>query len=319
MWDQFDPRSIDSRSRPSPGRGGSAPTDSRSRSGRDPRDAFTEGLDLPRGRAREAVSLGDETFKLRGSEVRALATIGAFRVVPADDIRDDRGRSGDVWHGDIERLRTNGLIRTVAPLDRHERTTIVTLTDKGRALLEAHRDPRAEHVQTFHADVLRPRELAHDAQVYRAFERTLARQAERDARLVRIVLEHDLKREYQRFLQEPNRGRSDADGRVRRTDREIREWAHEHELSVRDGHVQFPDLRLEFERSDGRRDVEDIEVTTLHYRGLHASSKASAGFTRYRSGAGRVGGRSSRRAGSRGGHSGGRRSPDPHLAEEFLQ
>ena len=71
MWDHFDPRSTDSRSRPSPGRGGSTSTDSRSRSGRDPRDAFTDGLDLPRGRARDAVSLGDETFKLRGSEVRA--------------------------------------------------------------------------------------------------------------------------------------------------------------------------------------------------------------------------------------------------------
>lgn len=319
MWDHIDPRSTDAAGRPSPGRGGSAAADVRSRSGRDPREAFTAGLDLPRGRAREAVTIGDETFRLRGSEARALATIGAFRVVPVDDIRDDRGRSGDVWHGDIDRLRTSGLIRTVAPLDRDERTTIVTLTDKGRALLEAHRDPRAEHVQTFHADVLRPRELTHDAQVYRAFERALARQTERDGRLLRVVLEHDLKREYQRFLQEPNRGRSDADGRVRRTEREIREWAAEHELSVRDGHVQFPDLRLELERSDGRRDVEDIEVTTLHYRGLHASSKASAGFTRFRSGAGRVGGRASRRAGSRGGQSGGRRSPDPYLAEEFLQ
>jgi DNA-binding PadR family transcriptional regulator len=319
MWDHIDPRTRESSGRSSPGRGGRSSTDARERSSRERRDAFTEGLDLPRGRTREDVSLGDETFKLRGSEVRALATIGAFRVVPIDDIRDDANRPGDLRHGDLERLRESGLIRSVAPLDRDQPTRVVTLTDKGRALLEAHRDPHHEHVQSFHADVLRPRELTHDAQVYRAFERAMARQAEREAQLLRVVLEHDLKREYQRFLQEPNRGQHDADGRVQRTDREIRGWADEHELSVRDGHVQFPDLRLELETSDGRREVEDIEVTTLHYRGLHASGKASAGFTRYRSAGGRVGGSGGRRGGSRGGSTGGRRSPGPHLAEEFLQ
>ena len=99
------------------------------------------------------------------------------------------------------------------------------------------------------------------------------------------------------------------------TPEEVRQWAEEHELSVRDGHVQFPDLRLELETTDGRREIEDIEVTTLHYRGLHASAKASAGFTRYRSSGGRVGGRLS----GRGGRSGGRRGPDPHLAEEVLR
>ena len=141
MRDDLDPRWVDSRDRP----GREREIDSRERSRRDPRDAFTDGLDLPRGREREDVSLGDETFRLRGSEVRALATNGAFRVVPVDDIRNDDGRSADLWHGDLERLRADGLIREVAPLDREDRTVIVTLTDKGRDLLEAHRDPRDEH------------------------------------------------------------------------------------------------------------------------------------------------------------------------------
>jgi hypothetical protein len=29
-----------------------------------------------------------------------------------------------------------------------------------------------------------------------------------------------------------------------------------------DGHVQFPDVRIEYEHPDGRRSVEDIEVVT---------------------------------------------------------
>ena len=46
--------------------------------------------------------------------------------------------------------------------------------------------------------------------------------------------------------------------------------------------VQFPDFRIEYERPDGRRDVEDVEVTTLNYRGAHAAGKVQAGFTRFR-------------------------------------
>src|SRR5437762_6070381 len=125
--------------------------DPRDRDPIDPRDVFREGLDLPRGRDRERVFLDEETYDLRGSEVRTLATIGAFRVVPIDDLRDDRGRSGDLWHGDLDRLRSAELIRPVAPFDRDDerRTTLVTLTERGRELLEAHRVRDYEPRQQF--------------------------------------------------------------------------------------------------------------------------------------------------------------------------
>ena len=58
--------------------------DVRDRDSIDPRDVFREGLDLPRGRERERVFLDADTFELRGSEVRTLATIGAWRsLAPA--------------------------------------------------------------------------------------------------------------------------------------------------------------------------------------------------------------------------------------------
>jgi hypothetical protein len=62
-----------------------------------------------------------------------------------------------------------------------------------------------------------------------------------------VVLEGDLKREYQSFLQEHNRGRSDSDGRPDRDPREIEEWAHEHDLPYFDDRVHFPDFRIEYE------------------------------------------------------------------------
>src|SRR3954471_21496201 len=137
--------------------------DARDRHALDPRDVFREGLDLPRGRERERVFLDADTFELRGSEVRTLSTIGAFRVVPVDELLDDRGRSGDLWHGDLERLRSAELNRTVAPFDRddHSRTTVVTLTERGRELLENNRTAEHEPRQAFYAGEVRPRELAH--------------------------------------------------------------------------------------------------------------------------------------------------------------
>lgn len=303
MFDPLDPRSTDPRDRDA---------DGRDREPVDPRDVFTQELDLPRGPDREPVTDGDDRYALRGSEVRALATVGAFRAVAADDLRDGRDRAGDVRHGDLERLREAGLIETVTPFERSgDRTTVVTLTDRGRQLLERHRAGDRERPQAFYTGVTKARELSHDAQLYRAYVRTADRLRAEGARIDRVVLDTELKREYQRFLQAPNRGRSDSDGRPGRTTTEIRHWAEDHDLPVINDKVQFPDVRIEYERADGRRDIEDVEVTTLHYRGAHAAGKAAAGFTRFRGSTSRVGGRSS--GGGRGS------SLDPRLAEEMLE
>lgn len=304
MWDSLDPRDLDTRDRDAA---------VRDIGSQDPRDVFTNGLDLPRGLERERVHVHDHEYELRGSEVRTLATVGTFRVVRVDDLRDTRSRSHDLWHGDLGRLRKGGLIRTVAPFDRgpdHSRTTLITLTARGRALLESHRSRHYEPRQAFYDGMVKPRELSHDAHLFRAYLRAAERLHQRDARIHRVVLDYELKRDYQRFLQERNRDQSASDGRPTRTREEIRDWAFGHDLPMVDERVQFPDFRIEFERADGRREVEDVEVTTPHYRGAHAAAKARSGFTRFRAGGSRVGGRVSR---------GGGRTPDPHLAEEFLE
>jgi hypothetical protein len=98
-----------------------------------------------------------------------------------------------------------------------------------------------------------------------------------------------------------------------------------------DGHVQFPDARIEYEDRDEHLRTLDIEVETLHYRGAHASSKASSGFSRHSAGTARVVGARSGGGGGGGrgsrygltitastGKSGGR-TPDPRIAEELLR
>lgn len=296
---------------PDPGRGGRADAAPRDVAPSDPREVFTRDLPVPQGRERDVYCLRERASELRASEVRTLATVGAFRVVPASDLRDHDGRALDMRRGDLQHLRQAGLVRTVPHVLNGQRTNLVSLTRHGRDLLNAYqRQDRADH-QRFYAGFVKPREMAHDAHVYRAYLRATERLAEQDARVHRVVLDYELKREYQQFLQEGNRGRSDSDGRSTRDANEIDEWAFAHHLPSEDGHVQFPDLRIEYELPDGRRDIEDIEVMTAHYRGAHASAKGNANFTQYRA---------ATRAGGFGGRGGGRGGApfDPHVAEKLL-
>jgi len=317
--DSSDPRSaLDDHHRrdldrdlPDPGRGGRADTTAREVGPSDPREVFTRDLPVPRGPDREQYFHRDRAYELRASEVRTLATVGAFRVVPASDLRDHDGRPLDARQGDLRHLRQVGLVRSVPHVLNGERTTLVSLTRDGRDLLNSHQRHDRGTGQRFYAGFVKPREMAHDAHVYRAYLRAAERLAEQGARVHRIVLDYELKREYQQFLQAENRDRSDSDGRPTRDAKEIDAWAFEHHLPAEDGHVQFPDLRIEYELPDGRRGVEDVEVMTAHYRGAHASAKASARFTQYRAatGAGRSGGRGDGRGGV---------PFDPRVAEKLL-
>jgi hypothetical protein len=295
--DRFDPRWVDDRDSDR-----SADRDWGGRSGRDAEHApdheargpFARNLDLPHGEARERVQSRRRDYDLDGADVDALATIGAFRVVQEADLRDgvEAGHSG----ARISRLQEAGLLDRI-PLEGPGRDVVV-LTDRGRDLLDGHRLPRDDaRSQTFYAGLKKPRELSHDAQVYRAFQRAEARIRDHGGRVRRVVLDYELKRDYQRFLQARNRGRADSDGRPDRTAEEVAAWARQHDLPYFDDAVHFPDARIEYENAASDPRHEDLEVVTPHYRGAHAAGAARSGFRRCGagfSGRGGGGGRGSR-------------------------
>ena len=133
----------------------------------------------------------------------------------------------------------------------------------GEDLLESRRrDGDWPERQTFNDGVQKPRELKHDAEVYRAYLEEAERLHDMDANIHRVVLENELKAEYQEFLQERNGNRDDSDGRPDRDPLEIQTWAREHNLP---------------------RDDQG---------GAHAAAKSSSGFTLYFSNRGGGGGRS---------------------------
>jgi hypothetical protein len=272
----------------------------------DPREVFTKDLDLPRSRERRSVRERDRVYEINGTESRMLATVGAFRVVSERDLHDGR----DDTRRAQRHLEREGLLRT-SPLSSDDRA--IVLTDRGRDLLEANRYERHEGSweprQAFYAGLRKPRELTHDSKVYRAYLRAEERLRGQGGWVRRVVLDYELKRDYQRFLHERNRGKKDCDGRPDREPEEIARWTREHELPYDEGHVRFPDARIEYEDRDGRSRPEDIEVVTRHYRGAHAGSAAKSGFTCYLSIGCSVGGR--------GG--GGRRTAHPRITEELIR
>jgi hypothetical protein len=310
MWREYDPRPHELE-REDPGRGSRGASEGMPPTASDPRDIFSRDLNLPRSSSRRPVRDRSDVYDLRESEVRILATTGAFRVVPAHELRDHHGRPADPRDGDLRHLRELGLVRTVPHVVEGRKTALVTLTERGRDLLESHRErDRDEPQQAFYAGIVKPRELAHDAELYRAYVDASDRLRDRGGEVRRVVLDYELKRDYQRFLRDLNREhrrdhQREREGQER--EREIAQWAREHDLPFIDGHVHFPDVRIEYERPDGRRAFEDLEVVTPHYRGAFAAAKARTGFRTYRAVSG-VGGRAGR----------GRRGLDPRLAEEFL-
>ncbi|MBI3490400.1 MAG: hypothetical protein HY047_01160 [Acidobacteria bacterium] len=281
---------------------GAAKNRPRERAVLDLQDVLVQQLDLPRTQTREHVWVGERTYKLRESEIRTLAVAGAFRVVDSRDLKEG---SRDCGHGDLAHLREQKLIQPVGPLFRDgERAVGITLTKEGRALLEHYQSVRdGQPRQAFYDGVGKPREILHDAQLYRAYEDAAKRLQESGARIQRVVLDSELKREYQRFLQANNRGNPHSSGRPDRSVEEIAEWASAHGLSSDRGHVQFPDVRIEYERPDGSQAHEDMELVTEHYNSLQMAGKRASGFKM-----------------SRGASSHGRGSPfDPREAENVLR
>jgi len=268
--------------------------DTRDRDDQDARDGLMRDLDLPRGDERELVVDRDRVYELDGEDSRTLATVGVFRIVPERDL--------DLPHDTLENLHEQRLVELV---DLGDSERGLTLTTDGRDLLDSHSLERdREPSQMFHTGVSRSREIDHDSNLYATFRQEEARLRDErpELEIRRVILEQDLKREYQEFLQDHNRNRPESDGRPGRDENEVRDWARQHDLPYFDDQLHFPDYRIEYE-VEGRELHQDVELVTPHYRGAHAASCGKTGFRIYVVASGGRGGRS---------------RPHPRVMEEFL-
>ena len=133
--------------------------DERNRDDHDRRDGLMHNLDLPRGDERELVLDRDRVYELDGDDSRTLAVVGAFRVVPEQDL--------DLPNETLENLHDQRLVEVV---DLGDSERGLTLTTEARDLLDSHSLERdREPSQMFYAGVSRAREIDHDSNLYATF------------------------------------------------------------------------------------------------------------------------------------------------------
>jgi hypothetical protein len=242
--------------------------------------ALERGGSLPRGPDRERVQFRGREYSLNGVEARVLATVGAFRVLSPSDFEDERA-GPDSRHGAWHHLAEQGLLTRETLTDRDGASSVVALTREGKDLLDAHSSDTSSARQEYYADIVKPRELRHDAQLYRVYLEEVDRIEADGGRPIRVVLDYELKHDYQRFL-----NREDAGDDPDHVTRDRLAFAETHGLPVINGHLELPDLRIEYETPDGRLEYRDVELETEHYSRGQLSGKARAGFVRYRAGSG---------------------------------
>ena len=241
-----------------------------------------------------------------------LARVGAFRVVPAEELRRPDERLG-VLRKDLENLGALGLVRTMPYVVGRERTTIVTLTERGRDVVAASYRPRdAARPQAFYAGIAKERELAHDVRVHQAYrdaaERLIGGGRTRSPRRARAGAQARVSGVPAGTQPRPTRQRRDGRSAMRSRLPDGRS-----STSCRSSTATCSSRTC---ASSTRRPTavstsRDVEVMTPHYRGAHAAAKVAAGFARY----GAVGARLS---GGRGSSRGGR-CKESRLAEEMLR
>jgi hypothetical protein len=217
--------------------------------------------------------LRDRAYVLREPDFQTLLQIGTFRVIDSKDLAEFayRGNSEEMRRG-LRSLRAQGLVEP-KPLGRQgeDRERLVVLTRKGRQLLLA--SGRVPQDQAIYRGLVKPREAKHDAGLYRLYQHEVARLAASGGKVTRVKLDYELKRDLQRDLA------GLGDDAPTQSARE--EVAEKHGLTLLDGKIQVPDLRLEYESADHEHKFIDLELANRNYRPRAVAQKAMAGFALY--------------------------------------
>lgn len=224
-------------------------------------------------------------LSLREEERKVLTEVGRFRVVSTRDLAETiyAGRHSRMER-DLAFLRQRKLIevdtvnaRRDGRGGRVERIEVVTLTKGGQSL--ARLTGELPQDQKLYAGLVKPREVEHDAQIYRAYRKEAELIEQKGGTNLRVQLDFELKSDVQKAIHaarkaEPERDMTEIKQQV----------AQQFELPYVNEGIQIPDARIKYDMDQGSRTGhEDIEVLTAAYRPGHLRNKAQAGFHAYAS------------------------------------
>jgi len=224
-------------------------------------------------------------MRLHEEEKRLLGKVGRFRVVAVRDLAEtvysDDARAAA---SDLRYLQKQGLVSLDIINARRDRVgqnvsrfEVVTLTEFGERI--ARNANRINRDQALYHGLVRPREVEHDAQIYRAYRKEAARIEARGGGNLRVRLDFELKSQAQRAIHAARK-----DDPSRDIDEIKAQVAAALHLPVVDHQIQIPDARIEYDLDQGSRSgCSDIEVVTAAYHAGHLHAKVQAGFALYAS------------------------------------
>jgi hypothetical protein len=222
---------------------------------------------------RKVYEIRGRTYRLRTSEIAAMLEIGKFRIIGLEDLREF------AYGGDKDRVRRDvgnpvrrGLLQMKSiPHEEKGSRQLMTLTKVGHRLLV--QNGFAGKDQALHFGFAQPREADHDADLYRLYQKAAEKIERSGGRNLRVVLDFELKKRVYHDLAKlgPDRPSSESKRTV----------AERYGLQVVRGKIPLPDIRIEYDTSDGERARADIELATSHYRFRNLAEKARAGFSIY--------------------------------------
>lgn len=211
---------------------------------------------------------GARGYWLRERETSALAEVGKFRVLAVEEFQAylDCGHPQEM-DDDIRNLVSQGLLRegTFGGPEGSSRK-LLTLTKSGHRLLRANRLVAKD--QALYDGFVHPRELNHDADLYKLYQKEAARIESHEGQIVRVVLDFEIRGNINRDLAKF--------GPAARP-----EIACRHGLEVVEGKILIPDLRIEYQSREGHMAHLDLELVTEHYGGRQVADKVKAGFSLY--------------------------------------
>ncbi|MGB2623638.1 MAG: hypothetical protein WAN32_08195 [Candidatus Acidiferrum sp.] len=227
-----------------------------------------ERSDSPR-----AYYVRDRTYLLRDSEMHSLTEIGKFRVIAVSDLAKyayDGNRAR--MEKDIRALARQSLVKdNTLEISQKKTLRVVTLTKAGHRVLK-NTNQVADDQPIYHG-LVKPREVKHDAHLYRLYQKEVVRIERGGGRAVRVLLDYELKRNLNRDLALLGPDKDDLDRKG--------EVAEKHGLQLVDGKIPVPDLRVEYETPELELRHVDLELATRDYRPRAMAAKASAGFSMY--------------------------------------
>ncbi|MDE0294449.1 MAG: hypothetical protein OXH92_09390 [Bryobacterales bacterium] len=210
---------------------------------------------------------------------QAVTDVATYRVVSVRDLVEERfGGNAFAARKGIDSMKRKGLLEEHTVSLRSGKTfKVLTATDKG---LQQARESSAGSKQRYFSGLVKPKELRHDAAVYRAARNEIAELERNGAKVKRVRIDHELKSQVAKATE-----RARAKGGREAAQKSKIEAAETLHLPVdQQQKVHYPDAQIEYEDARGDTGRVNVEVASGNYRNRDIQPKAAAGFALHANG-----------------------------------